>query len=110
MDVPTPAPVVESISITSSSTGRPTLVLSGDITVARAEDLRRALVEAMETGQDVGIDWQQVGRADASVLQVIIAAGRALAKRGLKLHLGEPSEALRELLELSGLRAVLVEG
>jgi anti-anti-sigma regulatory factor len=77
--------------------------LPEDVTIARAEALRAQLLEALETGEELVLGAGAVASADAAGLQVLCAAGRSAAARGVRLTLAAPSDALAAAVARAGL-------
>ena len=61
--------------------------LSGEITLAEAEGLSRTLQDALAQGP-VRIDATGLARADAAILQLLVAAQRMAIRSGHELQVG----------------------
>lgn len=60
-------------------------------------------LDALGNGGDVGLDLSGVTFIDSSGLRIIVAAHQALEDAGHRLELHNSSEAVRRLLEITGL-------
>lgn len=80
--------------------------VAGELDVLSVPRLRSSLAEAVG-GQDVVIDLSRVRFCDSSVLRLLVDVQRASAATGHTLEVARPSEAVRRLFEVSGLRGVL---
>lgn len=61
------------------------IVLSGDCTVTRAEELRAMLLEALQAGGDIEIDLSGVTAIDLTFCQIIHALRLSCQARGVAL-------------------------
>lgn len=77
--------------------------LPEDVTIARAEALRALLLGALERGEELVLGAGAVASADAAGLQVLCAAGRSAAARGVRLRLDARSAALAAAVARCGL-------
>lgn len=77
------------------------LRLVGEIDLACADELSGALDEAVRAGGDVTLDVAGVEFMDSSGLHMLLRAARDLQGKG-NLVLRHPSEAVRRLLDLTG--------
>ena len=85
--------------------GRPGVVrLVGELDVAGAPEVR-ARLEGLDG--DVEIDCSGLTFIDSSGLGLFVAVHRACDARGAKLMIVDPSPRVSQLLELTGLNAVL---
>lgn len=83
-----------------------TVVLAGDVDVFAVPRLRAVLAE--HVGRvDVVLDLREVDFCDSSALRVLVDAQRRSAAAGRELVIHDPSVAVRNLFEVSGLRGVL---
>lgn len=73
--------------------------LSGEIDAHTAPGLAAAIADV---SGDVELDLAGVDFVDSSGLRVLIDAHQSLADRGDELRLRQPSDAVRRLLEISG--------
>lgn len=81
------------------------LELPKELTIAEAPRLRELLLAALERGEPVELDGGAVEEIDAAGLQVLCAARRSAARRGLSFTIREPgrSEPLSRSLVVAGL-------
>lgn len=83
------------------------LRLPEELTIAEAADLRLRLLAALEGGAPVVLDGGAVADVDAAGLQLLCAARRSAAARGVKLTLRGPRGGpLARALEAAGLALV----
>ena len=71
--------------------GKAFLNLDGELTVARAADLKEALLKALEKADNIEIHFQDVTGIDLSCLQLFCSAHRTAAKEGKMLTVKDPS-------------------
>ncbi len=80
------------------------LVLTGDVTIERAAQLKSALLKAMARFSKIEIDLTGLERADLSLLQIICAAHRSAPGLGVEIDLhGAPSSAFIQTARRAGL-------
>jgi two-component system, chemotaxis family, sensor kinase CheA len=85
------------------SDGLARLSLTGAAQVSAAET-RSALLACLVREAPVELSWDGLGEADLPLVQVLIAAALAFARRGLGFrHAGGPPEALTRLAERAGI-------
>lgn len=77
------------------------LVLSGDVDMRDAEELRRYLTGGVERGCDIVIDLADVRLIDCVCLDVLIRAARAARALDGTISLVAPSELVRTTLRLT---------
>lgn len=79
--------------------------LPTELTIARAEELKGALLAALATGEPVELDGRAVEDVDAAGLQILVAARRSAAARGSRLAFAPAarSAALIAAISLAGL-------
>jgi anti-anti-sigma factor len=93
-----------SITVSDSDADRVELVLTGEIDVASAPTLADALDALSRVGATfVTVDAAAVTFIDSTGLRALVRADGVLRARGGRLHLADPSPAVRRLVELSGL-------
>lgn len=101
-----PIGVVIDIDRSRLGEGEVVVALSGDVDVFSVPRLRAALRDHI--GQaDVVLDMTEVAFCDSSALRVFVDAQRRSAAGGRTLTIAHPSEAVRNLFDVSGLRGVL---
>lgn len=84
------------------------ITVSGEVDLATAADLERALSEAM-TGTDaatIDVDLAGVEFMDSAGLRVLVAARKQAEDAGRTLRLRSPHERVRRIIEITGLAAV----
>jgi anti-anti-sigma regulatory factor len=79
--------------------------LPPELTIAGADALKAALLDALARGEPVELDGRAVQEVDAAGLQVLCAARRSAAARGVPLAFQRDgrSPALVQAVELAGL-------
>jgi anti-sigma B factor antagonist len=85
---------------------RVVLILSGDIDLQTAPDLRDQIKAAAAPGAPVVIDLRDVRFVDSPGLGTLIYCGRALEATGSKLVLRAPQGHVRDLFDLVSLHAL----
>jgi len=94
-----PAPAFERVD----RDGTTTLVISGEIDLACADELREQLYAITATGSSTGVvDLSGVTFLDSSGLGVLIAAKKRAVATDTDLVLDHPSAACRSVLSVSG--------
>ncbi len=86
--------------------GRIVMTVSGDVDVFSVPRLRAAVADALRAA-DLVIDLSGVSFCNSSVLRVLVDAQRDSAAQGRTVEVTCPSDPVRELFEVSGLRGVL---
>lgn len=81
------------------------LRLEGELTIYRAGELRQTLVAALAAATALRIDLADVSEIDSAGLQLLIAAKKDAAGRGLALALANHSHAVAAAIELYDLAA-----
>ena len=98
--------------VSSPVPGAVLVVVSGEVDLHTAPGLRAALDQAVvQAGQDsraVVVDLAQVGFLDSTGLGELVAAHKALAASGGRLHLVVAHDRVGRLLRITGLADVLV--
>lgn len=82
------------------------VALSGDVDVFSLPRLRSVLLEHIGR-VDVVLDMAGVALCDSSTLRVLVDAQRRASSGGRTLEVAHPSVAVRNVLDVSGLRGVL---
>jgi anti-sigma B factor antagonist len=83
--------------------GAPTLVITGEVDLACADELRDQLHAITSMPSSTGVvDLSGVTFLDSSGLGVLIAAKKRAADADADLALAAPSPACRKVLEISG--------
>jgi anti-anti-sigma regulatory factor len=82
---------------------RHVLTLKGELTIARAEELKAALSESLQGAASVRIQLSDAGAIDLSCLQLLCSAHRTAAALGKSLTLeGEVPPMIRETMKYAG--------
>jgi anti-sigma B factor antagonist len=96
---------------TETVSGAVVVEVSGEIDLHTAPTLRAALAAAVDAaGGDqpaVVVDLTGVGFIDSTGLGELVAAHKALADKGARLHLAASNERVRRLLSITGVDEVL---
>lgn len=77
------------------------LVLSGELDMDNAEELKQCLTEAMEYGRDLVVDVADVGLIDCVCLEVLVQTARAAQARDCTLSLIAPSPLVRMTMRIT---------
>ena len=64
-----------------------TLILEGDVTIQHVSDLKRALIEAFESAEQVTVDVSSTTAVDVAGVQLLCASHRFSRSRGKKMCL-----------------------
>lgn len=83
------------------------VALEGELGIFSAAAVRQRLLQALDAAAEVEVNLGKVAEADSAGLQLLIAARKEAAARGKRLRFAEPSAAVRDLLALCGLEALL---
>ena len=81
------------------------LRLEGDGTMASAAELKTALLQALQTSQDVSVEFSCVPEIDITIVQLLWAAERAAALGNRRLLIRAP-ETLAALARDAGFEGV----
>jgi anti-anti-sigma factor len=84
--------------------------VEGELTIYRALELKRALLEPLESKNAVEIDLSRVTELDTSGVQLLLLAQRTAAAKELELRFVDPSPAVVEVLALLNVSASLGVG
>lgn len=87
------------LAITGTSGPHPVLALVGELDAYTGPALSQALAAA----GDVTLDLSGVTFVDSSALRILVLAHQQRAEHGARLRLQAPSDAVRRLLDVSGL-------
>jgi anti-anti-sigma regulatory factor len=60
--------------------------LTGELTIARVEEVKAVLLKALAQGGSLELDTKQVSEVDAAGLQVVLAALKSAAKAKVPVH------------------------
>lgn len=69
--------------------------LEGELTLARASEIKPLLVDAVAQGGDLDIDVSAITEVDVAGLQLLCATHRCLDRKGRSLNIAGASEAFR---------------
>jgi anti-anti-sigma factor len=104
-DAAAPGALQISVGVTS---GRCTMVLSGELDVATAPLLRDRLAEVTdELETELVLDIGGLTFIDSTGLSLLVSEHKALKARGAELVVCSPTRMAQRLFEISGLDAVL---
>ena len=93
-----------SVEQISSADGAITLRVSGQLDVETGPELERHLVDATaESGNRIVLDFAGVDFMDSSGIAVLLSA----AGRGTQVELRNPTNAVRRVIDITGLAGVL---
>lgn len=73
--------------------GTAILKVEGELTVSRANELKKALLNSLTKSKKIEIDLDEVTAVDLAALQLLCSAHRTADKQGKKLSIKEPSSA-----------------
>jgi anti-sigma B factor antagonist len=108
--VPLPSDKAFSV-ITDIAGGVVVIRLHGELDLATAPELSRALDDLPEDGPgEIIVDFSQLAFIDSSGIAALIAAQKALVARGRHLSIRFPRPAAFRVLEITGLLAFLHVG
>jgi anti-anti-sigma factor len=81
------------------------LSIEGELSIYRADELKRALIEPLQQGVRLVVDLAAVTEIDTCGLQLLMLAKRSAAKLGGELQLVAHSPAVLEVFELLNVAA-----
>jgi anti-anti-sigma factor len=88
--------------------GDATVYLVGEIDLARAGDVERTILRALAAEPTrMRIDLSAVTFLDASGIRALMVGGREARERGIDFELGEASEVVERVLDVTRLRAIV---
>ncbi|MBF0357518.1 MAG: STAS domain-containing protein [Magnetococcales bacterium] len=88
---------------TDESNSTTTLILTGDVMIQSASQLRETLLEGISEATTLVINLEQVERIDLSTVQILCATHRALIKAGKSLLIeGAIPESVQETVADAG--------
>lgn len=92
-----------------SGGGRPTVVVAaeGEIDTANNQRLEQVLASLAHGDADVVVDLSAVTFMDSSGLRALLTGQRAVLAAGRSFRIGDASDAVRRVLEITGLSDVL---
>ena len=80
------------------------LKITGEQTIATADELHKALAEYLDRGLAVVVDLSEVEECDAAALQLIYALRQSAVQRKQRFHITAVSPAITETAAALGLR------
>jgi anti-anti-sigma factor len=83
------------------------LSIEGELTIYRAAELKRALIEPLEQKVGLDVDLAKVTELDSAGVQLLLLSQRTAAANQVELRFLELSPAVKAVLELMGLSALL---
>ena len=87
----------------SSSDKSITVILTGDLNVSHAAELRSRLEESLQTSDAICITLRDISNIDFSCLQLLCSAHRTAVAAGKTLILGSPlPPEIRQIIRQSG--------
>ncbi|MFV0132170.1 STAS domain-containing protein [Streptomyces sp. HMX87] len=103
------AAVPERLLITRTTTEDDVCVvtLAGEVDLDGSAQLRDVLLAAVESARGTAVDLGEVGFMDSSGINALIAAHQAAEARGAWLRLAAPQQAVRRVLQLVGVDALI---
>lgn len=87
--------------------GRCRVVLEGEMTVYRAAELKRHLLESLERAEELDITLGGVSEIDTSGFQLLVLIKHEAARRGKRVRLTDHSPAVLEVLDTFNAAAAL---
>jgi anti-anti-sigma factor len=81
------------------------LQIEGELSIYRADELKRALIEPLQSGVRLVVDLAAVTELDTCGLQLLMLAKRSAAKLGAEMQLVAHSPAVLEVFELLNVAA-----
>ncbi|MCI1666318.1 MAG: STAS domain-containing protein [Atopobiaceae bacterium] len=97
------------LSIDTKEKGTTTcLVVTGEVDVSNAAELRTALDAALESGaKSIEVDMASVGYIDSTGIGVLVGAAHRAAEQGGELVIAKPQPNVSRVLGLLGVAAEL---
>ncbi|HEY0696560.1 MAG TPA: STAS domain-containing protein [Micromonospora sp.] len=92
---------------TRTDGNRATVVLSGEIDMSSADQLRRLLQKAVASTDTIDVDLAQVSFIDSTTISALIAAWNTATDTGHRFTVINPSHPVRRVLALTGLLDLL---
>jgi anti-anti-sigma factor len=81
------------------------LQIQGELSIYRADELKSALIEPLQSGVRLVVDLAAVTELDTCGLQLLMLAKRTAKAVGAELHLVDHSPAVIEVFELLNVAA-----
>ena len=83
------------------------LAVEGEMTIFNASAIREQLLQGLQANKTLHVDLSAVTEFDTAGLQLMLASKTLADKQQITLRFTQPAEAVTELLELSGMQALL---
>ena len=84
-----------------------TIVLAGRLTVATSQELEGAVYQVADTVVDYDVELGELEYISSAGLRVLVSTQKIANHRGGTLRLLHPTEAVREVFEMTGLSDVM---
>ena len=91
----------------SEQEGALVIAFDGDVDLEHAPTVRKLLLECVDKGKYVILDFSKVGYLDSSGIETLVEADREAKNKGVRLHLAEVGKIPRRVLTLAKLDEVL---
>lgn len=92
-----------SAMVAEGSEGGAVVTMLGELDLAAAPELGKAMDEALKYEGPVEVDMRGCGFVDSRGIAVMVSAARQLADRGGALHIKGAQDRVRGIFELAGL-------
>ena len=89
--------------VAEGQNGGAVVTMLGELDLAAAPELQRALDEALAYGGGIEIDMRACGFVDSTGIAAMVGAARQLAERGEALRVKGAQDRVRQIFELAGL-------
>ena len=83
------------------------LLLQGDVGIAAAADMHRALLDLQGSGVEVTVDCKKASHLDGAIIQLLLVAQRSWPGGGDRFRLINTSRELRAHLMRTGVSALV---
>ncbi|MBP7735243.1 MAG: STAS domain-containing protein [Spirochaetes bacterium] len=78
--------------------------LEPDVGIKKIKELHAAVLDEFKTSEEVVIDFSQVERVDLSVVQLIMAVGRAAKNAGKTIKLKSVPRFVKHQMQICGIK------
>lgn len=82
---------------------RERMVLTGDMNIYNAAELKKSLLQMINTAEHIELDLSQVTELDTAGLQVLVLAKREAVRNQRELKIVAHSAEVQEVLDLCGM-------
>lgn len=97
-----------SIEITCGAAGATTVLVSGEVDVSNAGELRNALDQGLASGAtDLTVDLADVPYIDSTGIGVLVGAAHHAAEKGARLEVAHPQRNVARVFGMLGVTAEL---